>query len=163
MNGYRTVVVGTDGSESSMRAVTRAGEVAAGENAKLIIASAHVETVEKGGWSRAPSHDHVSDTRAADSLGGEQYILHGNAPVYGILREAHDKARAAGAEKVEERAIDGAPVPALVKLVQAGERRPARRRRRGPGLGRRTASGLGACRSRPQGAESTSLIVHTAD
>ena len=118
MDGYRTVVVGTDGSESSMRAVTRAGEVAAGENAKLIIASAHVETVEKGGWSRAPSHDHVSDTRAADSLGGEQYILHGNAPVYGILREAHDKARAAGAEKVEERAIEGAPVPALVKLVQ---------------------------------------------
>jgi hypothetical protein len=32
-----------------MRAVTRAAEVAAGENAKLIIASAHVETVEKGG------------------------------------------------------------------------------------------------------------------
>ena len=48
MDGYRTVVVGTDGSESSMRAVTRAAEVAAAENAKLIIASAHVETVEKG-------------------------------------------------------------------------------------------------------------------
>jgi len=40
VDGYRTVVVGTDGSESSMRAVTRAAEVAAGENAKLIIASA---------------------------------------------------------------------------------------------------------------------------
>jgi nucleotide-binding universal stress UspA family protein len=96
VDGYRTVVVGTDGSESSMRAVTRAGEVAAQEDAKLIIASAHIETVEKGGWSRAPSHDHVSDPRAADSLGGEGYILHGNAPVYGILREAHDKATAAG-------------------------------------------------------------------
>lgn len=119
MDGYRTVVVGTDGSESSMRAVERAAEVAAAqENAKLIIASAHIESVDTGGWSRAPSHDHVSDPRAADTLGGEGYMLHGNAPVYGILREAHDKARAAGAQHVEERAIEGAPVPALVKLVK---------------------------------------------
>jgi nucleotide-binding universal stress UspA family protein len=102
-----------------MRAVVRAAEVAAAqEHAQLIIASAHVEEVEKGGWSRAPSHDHVSDTRAADALGGEGYILHGNAPVYGILREAHDKARAAGAESIEERAISGAAVPALVNLVK---------------------------------------------
>lgn len=100
-----------------MRAVERAGEVAAAENAKLIIASAHAEKVEKGGWSRVPSQDHVSDPRAADSLGGEGYILHGNAPVYGILRDAHDKAKAAGAQHVQERAIEGAPVPALVKLV----------------------------------------------
>jgi nucleotide-binding universal stress UspA family protein len=119
VDGYRTVVVGTDGSESSMRAVVRAAEVAAAqEHAQLIIASAHVEEVEKGGWSRAPSHDHVSDTRAADALGGEGYILHGNAPVFGILREAHDKARAAGAESIEERAISGAAVPALVNLVK---------------------------------------------
>ncbi|MDX1887674.1 universal stress protein [Mycolicibacterium sp. 120270] len=118
MSGYRIVVVGTDGSESSMRAVTRAAAVAAQEDAKLIIASAHVEEVERGGWSRPPSHDHVSDPRAADTLGGEGYILHGNAPVYGILREARDKAVAAGARNVEERAVNGAPVPALVKLVQ---------------------------------------------
>lgn len=101
-----------------MRAVTRAAEVAALQDAKLIIASAHVEEVEPGGWSRPPSHDHVSDPRAADTLGDEGYILHGNAPVYGILREAHDKAAAAGAKSIEERAIDGAPVPALVKLVK---------------------------------------------
>ncbi len=100
-----------------MRAVERAGEVAARENAKLIIASAHVEEVEPGGWSRSPSHDHVSDPRAADSLGGEGYMLHGNAPVYAILRDARDKAVAAGARNVEERAIADAPVPALVKLV----------------------------------------------
>jgi nucleotide-binding universal stress UspA family protein len=117
MSVYRTVVVGTDGSASSMRAVERAGEVAAKQNAKLIVASAHIPTVEKGGWSRVPSHDHVSDTRAADSLGAEGYVLHGNAPVYAILREAHERAAAAGARDVEERAIEGAAVPALVKLV----------------------------------------------
>jgi nucleotide-binding universal stress UspA family protein len=119
MDGYQTIVVGTDGSVSSMRAVERAGEVAAAqENAKLIVASAHIEEVERGGWSRAPSHDHVSDPRAADSLRGEGYMLHGNAPIYAVLREAHDKARAAGAQNVEERAIEGAAVPALIKLVE---------------------------------------------
>jgi nucleotide-binding universal stress UspA family protein len=119
MDTYRTVVVGTDGSDSSMRAVERAGEVAARQNAKLIIASAHIPTEEKGGWSRPPSHDHVSDARSADTLGGESsYILHGSAPVYGILHDARDRARAAGAQSIEERAIEGAPVQALVKLVE---------------------------------------------
>ena len=111
-------MVGTDGSASSMRAVDRAGAVAAQTNAKLIVASAHVSAVEKGGWSRAPSHDHVADPRAADSLRGDGYMLHGSAPVYAILREAHDRARPAGARDVEERAIEGAPVHALVKLVE---------------------------------------------
>ena len=118
MYGYRTVVVGTDGSDSSLRAVERAAEVAAEANAKLIVASAHVTTVEKGGWSRAPSHDHVSDPRAADALGSEGYKLHGSAPVYAILQEAHDRAKAAHALDIEERAIEGAPVHALVKLVE---------------------------------------------
>lgn len=119
MDWYRTVVVGTDGSESSFRAVERAAEVVATqENARLIIASAHVPHTEKGGWSRPPSQDHVADPRAADTLRTEGYMLHGNAPVYGILRDAHERASKAGARSVEERAIPGAPVPALVKLVR---------------------------------------------
>ena len=117
MSGYRTMIVGTDGSASSLRAVDRAGAFAAQENAKLIIASAHVPAVEKGGWSRPPSHDHVSDARAADTLGGEGYILHGEAPIYEILSEARDRAKAAGARDVVEKAVEGAPVHALVKLV----------------------------------------------
>ena len=52
MSGYRTVIVGTDGSASSMRAVERAAEVAAHDNARLIVASAHTHAAEKGGWSR---------------------------------------------------------------------------------------------------------------
>ena len=118
MDGYRTVMVGTDGSESSLRAVERAGEVAAQANAKLIVASAHMPTDEKGGWSRAPSPDRVTDPRAADALGGEGYKVHGSAPVYAILQDAHDRAKAAGARDIEERAVEGAPVPALVKLVE---------------------------------------------
>lgn len=41
MSAYRTVVVGTDGSDSSLRAVERAGEIAAGAGAKLIVATAY--------------------------------------------------------------------------------------------------------------------------
>jgi nucleotide-binding universal stress UspA family protein len=37
MSGYRTVIVGTDGSASSLRAVDRAGAVAAHEKAKLMV------------------------------------------------------------------------------------------------------------------------------
>ncbi|MFG1929169.1 universal stress protein [Mycobacterium sp. NPDC048908] len=118
MSGYRTLIVGTDGSDSSMRAVERAGAFAAQENAKLIIASAHIPHVDRGSWSHAPSHDHVTDPRAADSLGGEGYKLHGDAPVYGILRDARDRAKDAGAHDIEERAIEGAPVEALIRLAK---------------------------------------------
>lgn len=117
MSTYRTILVGTDGSDSSLRAVDRAAMVAAQENAKLIIASAYQPVVEKGGWSRPPSPDHVSDTRAADSLKSEGYRMHGAAYVYEILQVARDRARAAGATDIHERALEGAPVDALVQLA----------------------------------------------
>jgi nucleotide-binding universal stress UspA family protein len=116
---YRTIVVGTDGSESSLRAVDRAGKLAAQTGAKLVIASAHLDTSEKGGWSRAPSPDRLLDGRAADSLGGEGgYRMHGSAPVYAILQDARDRAKAAGAHDIEERAPVGAPVAALLQLAE---------------------------------------------
>jgi nucleotide-binding universal stress UspA family protein len=118
MSGYRTVIVGTDGSVSSLRAVEQAARFASQQNAKLIIASAYIPHVEKGGWSRPPSHDYVADPRAADSLGSEGYKLHGGAPVYEILHDARDRAKAAGAQDIEERAIEGAPVEALIHLAK---------------------------------------------
>jgi nucleotide-binding universal stress UspA family protein len=116
---YRTIVVGTDGSESSLRAVDRAGKLAAQTGAKLVIASAHLDTSEKGGWSRAPSPDRLLDGHAADSLGGEgSYRMHGSAPVYAILQDARERAKAAGAHDIEERAPVGAPVAALLHLAE---------------------------------------------
>ncbi|HZC89503.1 MAG TPA: universal stress protein [Mycobacterium sp.] len=115
---YRTIIVGTDGSESSLRAVDRAAALAAQEQAKLIIASAHLDTSEKGGWSRAPAPDRLLDGRAADSLGTAGYRMHGSAPVYAILQDARDHAKAAGAQDIEERAIVGAPVSALLHLAE---------------------------------------------
>ena len=117
MSGYRTVIVGTDGSDSSMRAVDRAGAVAAQENAKLIIASAHAPIPGGSRWADASPHDHGADPRAADSLGSEGYKMHGDAPVYDILHDARDRARAAGAHDIEVRAVEGAPVDALTHLA----------------------------------------------
>jgi nucleotide-binding universal stress UspA family protein len=104
MTTYKTVLVGTDGSESSLRAVERAGKVAAESDAKLVIATGYL-----------PEKD---DTRAADALGAEGYKVTGAAPVYALLHDAHDRARAAGATKIEDRSVQGAPVHALVDLAQ---------------------------------------------
>jgi nucleotide-binding universal stress UspA family protein len=44
--------------------------------------------------------------------------MHGSAPVYAILQDARDRAKAAGAHDIEERAIVGAPVGALLHLAE---------------------------------------------
>jgi nucleotide-binding universal stress UspA family protein len=106
MSAYRTVVVGTDGSDSSLRAVDKAGSIA-GADAKLIVATAYLPQNE--------------DARAADALKGESYKVSGAAPIYAILQEAKERAQAAGAKNVEERSIVGAPVDALVGLSEEVE------------------------------------------
>ncbi|HKV22542.1 MAG TPA: universal stress protein [Mycobacterium sp.] len=104
MSEHKVVVVGTDGSDSSFRAVDRAAEIAAESNAKLVIATAYLADEElRSGEPDQPT--------------GENYRTEGNAPVYGMLREAADRARAAGAKDIEEKAVSGAPVEVLVKLV----------------------------------------------
>lgn len=103
MGAYRTVVVGTDGSDSSMRAVDKAAQIA-GPDAKLLVASAYL-----------PQHE---DGRAADALRNESYKVSGTAPIYAILQDAKERAHKAGAKNVEERPIEGAPVDALVKLAE---------------------------------------------
>ncbi|MDT4900929.1 MAG: hypothetical protein QOJ78_1859, partial [Pseudonocardiales bacterium] len=44
MGAYQTVVVGTDGSETSFRAVDRAAELARDAGAELVIACAYLPT-----------------------------------------------------------------------------------------------------------------------
>jgi nucleotide-binding universal stress UspA family protein len=104
MGAYQTVLVGTDGSDSSLRAVDRAAQIAGAAGAKLVVATAYFPQNE--------------DARAADLLKDEGYKMSGNAPIYAILREAKDRAHAAGAKNVEEKPIVGAPVDALVDLAE---------------------------------------------
>jgi nucleotide-binding universal stress UspA family protein len=121
MSAYQTLVVGTDGSETSFRAVEHAAAFAAQNDAKLIIAMAHlsyVEKGEKGGWGKPPRPDRVMDGRAEVVLGNEgDYKVHGMAAIYAILREARARATAAGATDVEARHIRGDPVHALFHLA----------------------------------------------
>jgi nucleotide-binding universal stress UspA family protein len=108
MSAYQTVVVGTDGSESSLRAVDRAGAIAADHGAKLIIATAHLPVPEeKGRYAIPPGSTH-----------GQDYRLVGEAPYYAILRDAAVRARKVGAKNVEEKSIVGAPITALVRLAE---------------------------------------------
>lgn len=104
MAAYKTVVVGTDGSDSSLRAVDRAGQIAAESNAKLVIATGYL-----------PQKD---DPRAIDALREEAHLVRGRAPIYATLREARARANAAGATDIEERSIEGSPVHALVDLAK---------------------------------------------
>ncbi len=107
MATYRTIVVGTDGSETSLRAVHQAAVIAAKSDAKLIIALP---------YRRDPAN--MSAAWQADVLKGDGYQMRGIAPIYAILREASERAKSAGATNIEERPIRKAPEKALIKLAQ---------------------------------------------
>ncbi|OBJ47083.1 universal stress protein [Mycobacterium sp. 1423905.2] len=105
MGNYKVVVVGTDGSDTSFRAVDRAAAIAAESGAKLFIATAFLDSDHSGGTD-------------PDQLKNEEYRTQGNAPVYDMLHQASARARDAGANDIEERAIAGGPVDALVELAE---------------------------------------------
>ncbi|BBY36295.1 universal stress protein [Mycobacterium mantenii] len=108
MSAYQIVVVGTDGSDSSLRAVERAGAIAAHHEAKLIVVTAHTPVPEeRGRYAIPPGSDH-----------GQDYRTVGEAPFYAILRDARERAHQAGAKNVEEKSVVGAPINALVQLAE---------------------------------------------
>ncbi|RJL36023.1 universal stress protein [Bailinhaonella thermotolerans] len=105
MTAYRTIIVGTDGSASSFRAVTAAGALAAATGATLVLACAYHPMPER---ERAA---------AADALGDLAYKVTGSTPAEDALRAAKDRALAAGATDVELAAEPGDAVDVLVKLA----------------------------------------------
>ncbi|MGQ4617026.1 universal stress protein [Nocardia sp. R7R-8] len=106
MTAYRTIVVGTDGSDSSYVAVEKAGALAGVSVATLVVACAYYPT------------DDRDVAAAADVLKEEAYQVRGSAPTTEILRIAREKAIAAGAVDIVERAIVGEPVESLLSLVE---------------------------------------------
>ncbi|WP_330253936.1 universal stress protein [Nocardia sp. NBC_00565] len=109
MTAYRTIVVGTDGSDSSYVAVEKAASLAAAAGATLVVACAYYPT------------DDRDVAAAADVLKDEAYQVRGSAPTNEILRTARDRATAEGAEEIVERAIVGEPVESLLALVKEVE------------------------------------------
>lgn len=105
-SSYSSVLVGTDGSETSFRAVDRAALIARDADATLWLLTAY----------RPMSPREVQDARAA--LGDDSYKVAGSTPAEDVLRDATDRAKALGVKKVETLAIEGDPVDALVSAVQ---------------------------------------------
>jgi nucleotide-binding universal stress UspA family protein len=105
MSAYKTVLVGTDGSESSFRAVDRAAAVAKDAGAKLILVTAY----------------HPMSARevqaASDALGGEAYKVAGASPAEDVLRDACERATNAGVEDTETFAVEGDPVDELARVA----------------------------------------------
>ncbi|MFD3610114.1 universal stress protein [Streptomyces atroolivaceus] len=106
MVAYRTVMVGTDGSESSFVAVEGAARLAAVCGAELVIACAYLPM-------RGPEL-----ALAQDQLGAEAYQVVGSAPAEDTLRTARDRARAQGAANVRSVAVQDEPVAALVRVAR---------------------------------------------
>jgi nucleotide-binding universal stress UspA family protein len=106
-NAYRTVVVGTDGSESSLRAVARAGALAGACGAALVIACAYLPT----------EADDRELARAQDVLRDDAYQIVGAHPAEDTVRTAAERAGAAGAKDVRTVAVQGSPVEALLDVV----------------------------------------------
>jgi len=105
MASYKTILVGTDGSPSSFRAVERAAAVAGDAGATLLIVSAY-----------APMPDR-DQRRAAEALGEESYKVVGSHPADDIVREATELAKKAGAKKIASVSQPGDPVDVLVDVI----------------------------------------------
>lgn len=106
MAAYQTVVVGTDGSDSSYLAVDRAARIAADSGATLVVACAY----------HPARPDDV--TKARDQLGDDvAYQVVGSTPAEDSVRTATERARKAGAAKIDTVVVDGEPVPTLSKVV----------------------------------------------
>ncbi|OKX83914.1 universal stress protein [Corynebacterium glutamicum] len=98
---YSKIVVGTDGSKSSLLAVERAARIAAAFDATLIIGCAYYESKED-----------ASETLRQDSV-----TILGDDPARENLNKAADAARAVGATSIETEVRTGTPVEALMAIV----------------------------------------------
>jgi nucleotide-binding universal stress UspA family protein len=110
-DAYRTVVVGTDGSESSLRAVARAGAIAGAVGATLVVACAYLPA----------DGDDRELARAQDALGDEAYQVVGSHPAEDTVRSAGERAAKAGAKDIRTLAVMGSPVEALLDVVKREE------------------------------------------
>ena len=107
-SAYRTVVVGTDGSESSLRAVARAGTLAGACGATLVIACAYLPT----------DADDRELAAAQDALRDDAYQVVGSHPAEDTVRTAAERAGKAGATDVKTLAVQGSPVETLLDVVR---------------------------------------------
>lgn len=103
---YQTILVGTDGSPTSFRAVDRAASLAADTGATLLLVSAYHPLPEK------------ERLTAADQLGDLAYKVQGATPAEDALRAARERSVTKGAKDIEEVAIEGDAVDVLAGVAK---------------------------------------------
>ena len=103
MSAYTRVLVGTDGSETSYKAVDRAAAIAKAAGAQLVIVTAFRPLSQR------------EQQEAAQQLGAEAYKVIGSHPAEDVLREAC--ARLDKDVDVDTVALEGDPVDALIRAA----------------------------------------------
>lgn len=104
MGAYQTVAVGTDGSESSFRAVDRAATIAADAKALLLIICAYKPAKATG---------------EAEQALGEDAAFHvvGSTPAEETLRDARERASTRGELEIDTVAVQGDPIERVIEVV----------------------------------------------
>lgn len=107
MMGYAVVVVGTDGSESSLAAVERAAQIAAPAHARLVVVCAYHPMSAREQAIATPS---LGDTRF--------YQVAGIPAAEAAAGAATERAEAAGATGVQSRLVEGDAGQALLAVAK---------------------------------------------
>jgi nucleotide-binding universal stress UspA family protein len=106
MSSYRTVVVGTDGSETAQLAVRHAGKVAADNEARLVVVTAYEpqgdELVNKEGQAPEDIRWALTDRVQAEELANKGRAI----------------AKEQGATGIVAQAIPGSPADVLLEAAQ---------------------------------------------
>lgn len=102
MKLYRTILAGTDGSESSLRAVDRAAEMAHECVGRLVLVCAYTP------------HPLGGVAAVRDELIGSAMEVSGEESSKRVLAKAAERADTRGAVDLETVSIEGAPAPSLL-------------------------------------------------
>jgi nucleotide-binding universal stress UspA family protein len=103
---YRTLLVGVDASETSLRAVDRAAEIASARDAELIVVC---------GYHPLTAREQAMITAA---LGDTRFRVTGTEAAEEAVETAVRRATAAGAPRVEGRTVQGDAVEALLTVAR---------------------------------------------
>ena len=99
---YRTIVVGTDGSETAGKAVGQAIELAAADDARLVIVTAYHR------------HDAATDDRVPEDV---RWMLTDRSQAESHARRGREKAAEMGARDVVVQALEGEPAEMLIETA----------------------------------------------
>jgi nucleotide-binding universal stress UspA family protein len=105
--GYRSIIVGTDGSVTAERAVRQAAGLAADEGARLVVVSAYQPSGERKASADAD--------RVPDEL---RYTLTDRVQTEELAERGRAIAKEAGVAKVVVQAIEGDPAAVLLEAAK---------------------------------------------